>query len=457
VKERIQDAVERSRAGYSELRLRRIWSSTVLVRGREVDSATSTGETGGLARCCSPGTGWGAVGFSGTAHLEGHLLRAHELSLAGASRQPLRLAPIPIRQIESAPSPLPADDPRELALSTKRERAERLAAVLLDSDRRLATGRIIVRDEVVETWLATSEGTWIHDLRTRVSVSALAVAEQEGSSERALGSIGGAPGWPAGEAAEALLRSVASRAVERLHAAPVRPGRYPVILDPAAAGALMHRAVAHFARPALPGADPDVLPLGTQLGPEILTVGDDPTAPGLLAGSPYDDEGAVSRRCAIIQNGVVLGHLHSRETAGATGQAPTGHARAGTLGGVPYPRATNTFLAPGKGTLDDLLEGLPVGIYLADVLACDASEAGVALRGAAARMIRDGRLAEPVKGVKLAGELLELLGRVDAVAGDFQWDRAAARCRDGAAGLVPVTTGAPHLRLAPVEIGSEVS
>ena len=101
MKERIQDAVERSRAGYSELRLRRIWSSTVLVRGREVDSATSTGETGGLARCCSPGTGWGAVGFSGTAHLEGHLLRAHELSLAGASRQPLRLAPIPIRQIES--------------------------------------------------------------------------------------------------------------------------------------------------------------------------------------------------------------------------------------------------------------------------------------------------------------------------------------------------------------------
>lgn len=454
MKHRILDALSGSRAGYSELRLRRIWASTILVRGRSVETAHSTLETAGFARCCSPGTGWGSTGWSGDARLEGHLLRAHELSLAGSSRQPLRLADIPIRQLESAGAL--ADDPRELDLAAKRERAENLATALLDSDRRIVSSRLLVNDEVVETWLGTSEGTWIHDLRSWVRVAALAVAQQEGTTERALGSHSGMGGWQSLGAAEALMGNVASRAVERLHAPPVRAGHYPVVLDPAAAGALVHRAISHIARPALPGADPDVLPLGTRLGPEILTVGDDPTAPGLPAGSTYDDEGTVARRCTIMQNGVVLGHLHSRETAGASGQAPTGHARAGALRGAPYPRASNTFLAPGAGTLDDLTEGVSTGIYLADALACEASEAGVALRAGAARMIRNGRLAEPVKGVKLSGQLFDLLGRVDTVGGDFEWNTATARCRDGAAGLVPVTTGAPHLRLAKVEIESEV-
>ena len=456
MKDRILDALARARAGYSELRLRRVWSSTVLVRGRAVESAGSSLETGGLARSCSPGAGWGTVGFSGAAHFDALLLQSHELSLAGASRQPVRLAPIPIRQVESS-APL-ADDPREVPQLARQERAERLAGALLDSDRRLVSGRILVRDEVVETWLGTSEGTWIHDLRAQATLAVLAIARLDGSTERALGSLGsvGAAGRPSFDADAGLVGKVGSRAVERLHAVPVRPGRYPVVLDPAAAGALIHRAVAHIARPALPGADPDVLPMGTRLGPEILTVGDDPTAPGLIAGSLHDDEGTVARRCTIIQNGVVLGHLHSRETAGATGQAPTGHARAGGLRAPPYPRPTNTFVVPGTGTWEDLLEGVSLGVYVEDALACEASEAGIALRAGAARMIRNGRFAEPVKGVNLAGDLLEVLGCVDAVAGDFRWDPGTSHCCDGVAGIVTVTTGAPHLRLDGAEIEGEV-
>jgi len=454
VKQRILDALESSRAGYGELRLRRIWRTAVLVRDRVAESAHAGVETGGFARCCSTGTGWGSVGWSGESRLEEQLLQAHELSLAGSSRQPLQLAEIPIREFES-PASLPAD-PRSFDMVARRERAESLGVALREADRRIAASRVLVSDEVVETWYGTSEGTWIHHLRSSVTVAALAVARQEGSAERAMGSVTCPGGWHSTAAAESLVQSVAARAVDRLHAPPVRSGRYPVVLDPAAAGALMHRAVSHIARPALPGADPDVLPLGARLGPDILTVGDDPTAPGLSAGSPYDDEGAVARRCVIVQNGVVLGHLHNRETAGASSQATTGHARAGSIQGPPYPRASNTFVAPGVGSLDDLMEEVGTGIYVMDALACEATEAGVALRAGAAHMIRNGRIAEPVKGVKLSGELLDLLGRVDVVGGDFQWSGATARCRDGAAGLVTVTTGAPHLRLREVLIESEV-
>jgi TldD protein len=452
--DRLLDALSRSRAGYSELRIRQVWSSSILLRDRSVETAVEHTETGGLARCCSPGTGWGAAGFGDPLHLDAHLLRAHELSLALPSRHPVRLAPIPIRQHDSGDSL--EDDPRALALAAKRERVEQLAARLLDLDRRITSSRLMARDEVVETWLATSEGTWLHEVRSRLEIAVLAIARQEGAIERALGSCS-TPGWRTVGLAEAVMTATGNRAVERLEAVPVQPGSYPVILDPAAMGALLHRGVTHLARPALPGADPDVLPLGARVGPEALTLGDDPTAPGLAATAPYDDEGTVTRRTIVVQNGVLLSHLHSRETAGAAEAAPTGHARAASLQDVPYPRVSNSFLSPGQGSLDDLLEEVRVGLYLSDAIACDFSEAGLLFRPGAARMIRAGRLAEPVKGVRLSGELLEILGAVEAVGGDFRWDGGAMRCRDGAAGLVSITAGAPHVRFAPLPVESELT
>lgn len=455
MKARILDALGRSRAGYTELRLRRIWSTTVLVRSRAVETATAAVETGGMVRCCSPGTGWGMMGFSDTDRLDRAALHAHELSLAAGSRVPVALAPIAVRQHEDA-DPL-EDDPREIRLTEKRQRGEALAAALFGLDRRVEAGRILLKDEVVETWLATSEGTWLHELRSEVSVAALAVAEEEGNLERALGSLGRRGGWRALEGVESVVADVAARAVERLHSAPVRPGRYPVVLDPAAAGALVHRAIAHLARPALPGADPDVLPMGTRIGPECLSVGDDPTAEGLRATFVCDDEGTGARRTPLIQNGVVVGHLHNRETAAAAGQAPTGHARAGALRGAPHPRATNTYLAQGTGSFDDLIGGIGTGIYVADTLAAEAAGEQVGLRAGSARMIRNGRLAESIKGVHIGAGILSLLGRVDAVAADFSWDSRAATCRDGTAGVVPVTTGAPHVRLVDVAVGEGFS
>ena len=456
MKDRLFEALSRSRAGYTELRVRRIWSTSVLVRDRSVESASTSSEIGGAARCCSPGTGWGLVGFSGRERLDTRALQAHELSLAAASRQPVVLAPIAVR-VHDAPTTIP-DDPREVPLAEKRQHAESLAALLAASDRRIAGTRVLCRDEVMETWLATSEGTWVHELRSEVSAAVLAVAEEGGNVERALGSVRVQGGWREGATgAEALVERVASRSVERLHATPVRSGRYTVVLDQGATGTLVHRAVTHLARPSLPGADPDVLPLGTRIGPECVTVGDDPTALGLSASSVSDDEGTGGRRTVIIQNGVVVGHLHSRETAAAGRQAPTGHARAGSLRGAPFPRASNSFLAQGQGTLDDLLGGIPLGIYLIDALGCESAGDQIALRAGNARMIRHGRLAEPVKGVQIMGGLLPLLGRVDAVAEDFVWDAAGGRCRDGAAGVVPVTTGAPHLRLVDVAIGEGIS
>jgi TldD protein len=68
-------------------------------------------------------------------------------------------------------------------------------------------------------------------------------------------------------------------------------------------------------------------------------------------------------------------------------------------------------------------------------------------------MIRDGKLAELVRPVVLAGNLFETLDRVDSVAGDFRWNQLGGGCGKGGQVPLPVAEGAPHIRLSEVAVG----
>ena len=184
MKERLTDAIGAAPSGYVEIRLRRRWTTTLLIRRRDLEVCTTADELGGLVRCLAPGHGWGAVTISGPERLRPAVQGAHELSLDAPRSQPIPLASIPIRQLEIGPHP--ADDPRVVPLGEKRRLLEGLAAELLDADRRVVDTRARYADAVVETWLLTSEGSWLHEVRPEVSLAALAVAEDDGTQERAL-------------------------------------------------------------------------------------------------------------------------------------------------------------------------------------------------------------------------------------------------------------------------------
>lgn len=193
------------------------------------------------------------------------------------------------------------------------------------------------------------------------------------------------------------------------------------------------------------------MPLGQRIGPECLSVGDDPTAPGLRTSLVLDDEGTPVTHAMVVRNGVVVGHLHTRETAARAGVAPTGHGLAPTLRSVPAARPANTYVAGTQGSAAQLIEEIPLGVYVADVLGVAVEGRHVTITPAVARMIRGGQLAEPVKCAPITSDLLSLYGRLDRVAGDFSWDPSAATLQEGGA-LRPVTTGAPHTRFIDLEI-----
>ncbi len=451
--ERLLDAIRSSRADYADIRLERSTITSVAWRGRRLEGASTGTDVGGTVRCLNQGHGWGIASFNRLDDLEARLARAHELSLAVRPAQPVALAQSPVR--EGHVRPALSEDPREVPLLEKRRYLEHLNAEMLRFDRRIVDTQAAYRDEVTECWFVNSDGTALHELRPDVTLSALAVARDGGVMERAVESLGARGGWTRVRDQEELFRTAARRAVSLLDAKPVRSANYPVVLDPRLAGVVAHETIGHLCEADTQLEDPVAAELaapGRKIGSESLTIGDDGSVVGLRGTLPFDDEGTPPSNTLLVQHGVVVGRLHSRETAARFGERPTGNARALSFRHVPLVRLTNTYIANGSGTFADLIRDVKLGVYACDAVGSRHRGDSYSFTAGHGYMIRDGALAEPVKGVVLVGFVAELLGAVDRVAGDFRWHESGGGCGKGGQSPLPVAEGAPHLRLRGAEI-----
>jgi len=454
----LADGLKNSRADYTEIRLERSWVTTVAYRGARLEGANSSLDAGGFVRCLNRGHGWGVASFTSLDRLPAMVARAHELSLAVRLDEPIRLASVPIREDDVR---LNLDgDVRGVSLEDKKRLLERLNGLMLGHDRRIVDTQAAYRDEVTEYWFANSEGTSLYELRPEVTLSAVATAREDGSIERALESIGLRRGWNAVQNREEQFLTTARRAVDLLRASRVQGGSYPVVLDPKLAGVFVHEAFGHLSEADFVYENPqarEMMTLGRRFGSDLLTIGDDGSAAGLRGTLPYDDEGTPTQNTTLIQNGVLVGRLHSRETAARMDERATGNARALSFRHPPIVRMTNTYIASGHGTLADLLSGIELGVYACDALGGQTYLEDFSFTAGYGYMIRKGKIAELVRDVTLAGNLFHTLQGIDGIAADFHWNQMGGGCGKGFQVPLPVTEGAPHIRIKEVVIGGEVA
>ena len=455
--DRLTTALQRSRAEYTEIRVERTWSTAVTYRGRRLESATASEDQGGFVRALHAGGGWGVASFTSLDQLDAMVSRAGELSRAVSVDPPIRLAEVPPQQADAV---LDLDgDVRGVALADKKRLIEAYNGAMLAVSDRIVDTLASYHDEVSEYWYVNSQGTVLHELRPEVTLSGTAVARRDGAIEKGLESIGLRRGWKSVQDRAAGFRTVAERAVALLDAPMVRGGTYPVILDPELAGVFIHEAFGHLSEADFVYENPqarEMMTLGRRFGKPVLNVGDNGAAPGLRGTLPFDDEGTPTQDTGLIREGILVGRLHSRETAAAMGERPTGNARALSFRHPPIVRMTNTYIGNGSGTFDDLIRDVKLGVYACGAFGGQTMLENFSFTAAYGRMIRDGRVAELVKDVVLAGNLFQTLDRIERIAGDFQWNQMGGGC--GKAGQVPlpVTEGAPHVRIEEALVGGDV-
>jgi TldD protein len=248
--------------------------------------------------------------------------------------------------------------------------------------------------------------------------------------------------------------------VALLDAPTVKGGTYPVVLDPELAGVFVHEAFGHLSEADFVYENPqarEMMTLGRRFGQPVLNVGDHGAAAGLRGTLPYDDEGTPTQDTPLIKAGILVGRLHSRETAARMGERPTGNARAISFRHPPIVRMTNTYIGNGKGTFEDLIKDIPLGVYACGAFGGQTLLENFSFTAAWGHMIRDGQVTELVKDVVLAGSLFQTLDRIERIAGDFCWNQMGGGCGKGGQFPLAVTEGAPHVRIEAALIGGDVA
>jgi PmbA protein len=161
--------------------------------------------------------------------------------------------------------------------------------------------------------------------------------------------------------------------------------------------------------------------LGVKVGSGKVSVVDDGRMPRRLGSRPFDAEGIPTGRSLAIDKGKVKSYFYDFRTARKAGVEPTGNARRG-FASIPSVGANNFYLIPGKSSKESVIGGIANGVLITNLLGFGVNiTTGDFSRGAEGLWIKDGKISHPVDGITIAGNLLEMMADVEAVASDLHF------------------------------------
>ncbi|MDB5678604.1 metallopeptidase TldD-related protein [Sphingomonas bacterium] len=211
------------------------------------------------------------------------------------------------------------------------------------------------------------------------------------------------------DAPEAIGRKAGERAVARVNPAQPASGPMPVIFDPRVGSSLIGHLIGAIAGAAIARGTSFLLgKLGEQVFADGITITDDPHRPHGLRSRPFDGEGLPVSPTDIVKDGVLQTWLLESASARQLSMEPTGHAVRGGSG-APGVGGSNTYIAPGLVSRDDLFAGVTHGIYVTELIGMGVNGVtGDYSRGAAGFLIENGAIASPVDEFTIAGNLKDM-------------------------------------------------
>lgn len=257
------------------------------------------------------------------------------------------------------------------------------------------------------------------------SITAVPVAQDENGMERdywysSARSLAGL------EPARVVGERAADRALRRLGARKVQTQKVPVIFDPLVAeslvgdlfeavdGSAVYREASFLAGR-----------LGERIAAEWCTLVDDATLPGLFGSSPFDDEGVLSRRTVVIENGVLKSYLLNSYCARKLDLHTTGNASRGLSGNAEIGPG-NLFFLPGETSPEEFIRSTRKGLYVTELMGSGTNVVtGDYSQGAAGIWIENGELAFPVSEITIASTLQEMLKNLE-IANDLVFRNSLA-------------------------------
>ena len=352
------------------------------------------------------------------------------------------------QEIETVPGEVPAERKADL-LRACDEAARSAGEEVTQVQASYAEGRRSVT-------VANSAGRFATDERTRVRLGVQVVARRDGTVETGFETLGGHRGFELveGGAGERIAERAAGIALTLLDADPAPAGAMPVVVGGGFGGVLFHEMTGHGleADHIQKGASVYHGRLGDQVAATHLDAYDDGRLPGEWGTDGIDDEGTLTQTTALIHEGRITSYLYDLVRARKDGVDSTGNGRRESFRHLPIPRMTNTFIAPGEARPEDLIAEIDKGFYAVSFAGgqVDPTTGDFVFGVSEGYLIEGGERTKPCRGATLIGNCLDTLGKIDAVASDFEMKTGF--CGKGGQS-VPVGTGQGHVRIRELTVG----
>ncbi len=345
---------------------------------------------------------------------------------------------------------------QEIADEKRMEVMQRSDQAALDYDSRIRLARISYYDEVKERTIANSEGLYLRDSLPLISYGVAAMGV--GDKARHMGSkrVSLHCGFELFDdfTPEDIAHEAAREAIAMLAAREAPAGRMDVVIQNGWGGVLVHEAVGHpleadnIARKigAFTGK------LGQQVASDVFTMIDDGTVPNQRGTINFDDEGTPAARNVLIEKGILRKYMSDILSAKQLGMERTGNGRRESFRNIPVPRMTNTFIAAGEDSPEDIIASTAKGLYIQSLSGGSVNSVTGQFNFTCreAYMIESGRKTTPVKGATLVGTSTEVISSIDAVGNDL--DYGPGTC--GKSGQsAEVSCGQPTVRIRGINVG----
>ncbi len=312
---------------------------------------------------------------------------------------------------------------QKASVEEKIELAKNIENIAKGYDKRITnTERSAYFDAEYEVTLANSKGISASYNGAYCGAYVDVVAEQNGESQTGFGLqfiLKYADLNP-----DAIGKEAAEKAVQKLGAKTINTQKAYVVLDPyVATNFLGVLSPALSAESVQKGKSLFAGKVGQKVAAEHISLIDHGAMPGQMASAPFDGEGVPTSETVLVKDGQLVGYLHNAYTARKDQVEPTGNGTRGSFKSTPEVGTTNFFIKPGTFSHDDIIAKVDKGLYITEVMGMHTANpiSGDFSLGASGIWIENGKMTYPVRGVAIAGNLLELLENVAAVGNDLRF------------------------------------
>lgn len=311
-------------------------------------------------------------------------------------------------------------------------------------------------DHVQNILVANSEGVFAEDRRVRTRLRVSAVASANGDMQTGSRDIGGHIGLEiyGEDVLKTIGRESADMAKTMAYAELCPSGKMPVVIDNGFGGVIFHEACGHGleATSVAKGTSVYTGKLGEKIASDLVTAIDDGTIANGWGSINVNDEGELPQKNVLLENGVLKSYMIDKLGSRRMSMPQTGAGRRESYQYAPTSRMTNTYIAPGKSSHADIIANTEFGLYAKNMGGGSVNPATGDFNFAVVEgyMIRNGQVAEPVRGATLIGTGLEVLQKIDMVGDDLAHGQGMC---GSASGSIPTWVGQPMIRVQDTTVG----